>query len=662
MKISRKIIVPGITITALGILIMILLLHYAVSDKLNTYFFNLADRQGTTAINFLNNQQKNALNNTKWLESSARLITTINTNDRDGARDLLELGVKSFNVDYITVTDNQGNIFYDTLHPEWFGVNLSRNLVIQKALSGTPSSGFEVDENRMVLRAASPIINSDGIHQGTVSIGFIISNEAYLKKLKNFFDADLTIYGGNTCIGTTLIDESGKALSGLIIDKPEISENIKNQGYHSEVSSINNVSYSARYEAIHDLNGNIIGVIFLGKNNSLIAEMSGSVRNLSMIFGAAIILAICILMPFAIGTIIGKPLKRILYFLKDASEGNGDLTKRLKSTKDDELGEIANYFNKYNEKICALIEQVADSGSFVQESAQDLSTIATENGTAATEVARNVSDLATGTGKQAKSVNSGVALLSGINDSILEVNENANYFTLSSDNAQKTVVRGFSALETQVQAMQENKKASENVIVSMESLATDSEKIGNIVNVIGDIAGQTNLLALNAAIEAARAGEHGKGFAVVADEVRDLAEKSQHATKEITQLIIDIQSRVKHAVQEVNYANDAVKKQEKSINDTKVVFTDIQDTVLSFVDKAQEVVKIADSLTHDANVVLSEMNSISKGLDLSASVSEQVSAATQEQTAATEEIAATATQLFEAATLLKDQINQFKYK
>jgi methyl-accepting chemotaxis protein len=297
----------------------------------------------------------------------------------------------------------------------------------------------------------------------------------------------------------------------------------------------------------------------------------------------------------------------------------------------------------------------------VRESASHLSAIATENGRASEDIANNVADLASGATDQAQSVGSSLNTLNQMNQAILFVDQGAVYFQATSDEAQKTVQNGLEALAMQTVAMQDNKGNALQVMEVIQSLTADSEQIGNIINVIDDIARQTNLLALNAAIEAARAGEQGRGFSVVADEVRDLAEKSQKATKEIAQLIGKIQDHVQLAVAEVNNASLAMERQEQSAEDTKLAFKDIQQTVMKFITKAQDIAELSDKLKASADAVLDEMSSISHIIDTTAANSEEVSAATEEQTATTEEMAATSQRLSDAAAELQDLVGKFKY-
>jgi methyl-accepting chemotaxis protein len=663
MSLSKKLILPQIIITILGIAALIVVTQILVKDMLTEHFDDLIKSRGEAAIDYLEDQQQQALHYTDWVESSTRLINALANGNLNDANSLLTMGLTSFSVDYMTVTDLQGNIFANTIDPTKNGVNIFSQPGIQKAVAGIDSVGMELDGSKFYMRAATPLKNSDGQIIGALSMGYDMSSQAFVDKVGRLLDADVTIFGGDMRLATTLKDASGKSLAGT----PLTNQTILNQvlmagsGPYVGYSVINGSDYIARYDPLKNSDGKIIGMFFVGKNSSMIANISGVQQRWSIILGLGIVLLLLLVMYFLVKKIIAQPINRVVSFLKDASEGDGDLTLRIEQDSKDELGKLALYFNQFIEVICQLIREVSKSGDSVNDSAHQLSTIAAENGNAATEIANNIAGLAQGANEQAEAIGQGLEMLNAMGSAIVDVDTNANYFTASSDEAKATVDRGLQALETQKDAMTENKRNSENVMRAMESLAADSEKIGNIVNVIRDIAGQTTLLALNAAIEAARAGEHGRGFSVVADEVGDLAEKSQEAAKEITKLINEIQERVQKAVLEVDGSVVAVNKQEESVNVTRLVFDDIKTTVINFVDKAHSIVALADKLRKESEVVIEAMSNVSRIIDETAASTEEASAATQEQTASTEEIAATAQTLSDAVKTLNEQINQFKY-
>ena len=253
------------------------------------------------------------------------------------------------------------------------------------------------------------------------------------------------------------------------------------------------------------------------------AEIHSGLRTLMsayiVIFAAALLL-IAALVAFFVRSVVVLPVARTAAMLKDIAEGEGDLTRRLKVSSNDETGQLCVNFNKFADKIHALISQVRSGAQAVDASSVKIKDATREQVSGATEQVSAVNEAST---------------------TVKELAVTAAQIAQNAENVAKIAERTMAG-------MQEINIRVDATAKKIMALGEKSQSIGNITKLIDDIAEQTNLLALNAAIEAARAGEAGRGFAVVAQEVRKLAERSSDSTEEIRQLITEIQTETNATV------------------------------------------------------------------------------------------------------------------
>ena len=252
---------------------------------------------------------------------------------------------------------------------------------------------------------------------------------------------------------------------------------------------------------------------------------------LLIVFAAAAVLA---LLSWSLSRSILHPIASMTEVLRNIAQGEGDLTQRLPITNNDEIGEACRLFNTFVEKLQGIIGQVAQTAREVTRSTAQLSATSGELAQATEEMSAKAGYLATASEEMAAT--------------ITDIAQNCNLAADNSNQANTAAVTGARVVESTIAGMRRIAANTKLSASTVSSLGVCSEQIGEIVATIEDIADQTNLLALNAAIEAARAGEQGRGFAVVADEVRALAERTTTATKEIGGMIRNIQSETRKAV------------------------------------------------------------------------------------------------------------------
>ena len=338
----------------------------------------------------------------------------------------------------------------------------------------------------------------------------------------------------------------------------------------------------------------------------------------------------------------------------------GDLRAKVEIDSKDEIGELGKAVNVMTDDLRTLIKQLAISAEQLAASSEELTAGAEQSALAATQVAESIVEVAEGAGTQLEAAETSKDIMGKLSSGIQDIADNTVIIVETAKKASAAAQEGGDAVMDAKNQMVciENSVKNSSVVVS--ELGERSKEIGEIVNTISGIAGQTNLLALNAAIEAARAGEQGRGFAVVADEVRKLAEQSQEAAKQITILISGIQSDTAKAVEAMIDETQQVKRGTEVVDRAGKTFDDITNLVQQMSIQTRDVsVKIQEMATgSDSMVVL-----VRKIDDISKNTAEQtqtVSAATEEQSASMEEIASSSHALAKMAGEIQSAISKFK--
>lgn len=406
--------------------------------------------------------------------------------------------------------------------------------------------------------------------------------------------------------------------------KPSVNRDVAKLSFNKTLDKYQWVVGTGFY--IDDIEAELARHMQLGQQETITLLL----RNIAV---SLAVLVLTIVVTLVIGNRITRPLEAAVAALNNIASGEGDLTRRLSATSTDEVGTLSLAFNHFIEQIQSLVSQVGVTSSHVFDVSARLKDSSSQFITQMQGHRRETEQVVT---------------------AVTEMSSTAQEVASSAANA-ATATSAASAEAVQAREVVAVATHSINQLVSevdqaahvIQQLAQETGKIGSVVEVIRGIAEQTNLLALNAAIEAARAGEQGRGFAVVADEVRSLAGRTQQSTVEINSMLQRLQSGVAEAV-EVMQSSQA--RSEETIHETGKISNSL-DGVAAAVDTINEMNLQIATAAEEQNAVAEEIN---RNLVAIQHIVEQLTQAADESQQSTEE-------LVDTGNVLKNLVSRFRY-
>ncbi|MFZ5969052.1 MAG: methyl-accepting chemotaxis protein [Bacillota bacterium] len=408
------------------------------------------------------------------------------------------------------------------------------------------------------------------------------------------------------------------------------------------------------YYTSFDETGWILGLSI--PENELFGPLKSLMTKLLLIICASLLIVVLIV--FLYSQYITNSIRKVNDFSKTIAQG--DLSSSLDSKSKDELGQMSNHLNTMTASMRTMIKDVMHNIDQLVETSQSLATGAEQTQKANEQIAETMQSLALGKDEEQKITDNTAKTAEEIAKGIEHIANNIQTVADTTVETSRLAQNGNQVVDLAISQME---KIHKNVLTSgnvVNQLGEKSNQIGEIVSLITSISDQTNLLALNAAIEAARAGEHGKGFAVVADEVRKLAEQSGKAAGNITSLIQEIQKDIGSAIATMQEGTQSVEQGITMVDDAGTSFHSILDAINSISGQMQDIAAVIEEIAAETETMVGSMEHITSLSQQSLENIESTAAASEEQTALGREISDAALTLSQMSESLMQQVNKFK--
>lgn len=500
--------------------------------------------------------------------------------------------------------------FFRVHKPEKFGDDLSsfRKTVVKANQDRKPIQGIERGVAGIGVRGVYPVSSVTGQAVGTVEFGLAL-NDRFFNEFKKKFNADIALY---------LNDGASMKWFAGTFDQSVVDDGFLRQAQKEASltrSELNDIPVSIYAHVVKDFSGTPMGTLILALDRSYYVDALSSAK-IKVSIMAIVALAVGGLMAFLVSRAITGPLCRVIDGLTEIAEGDGNLTLRIDDPGDNEIGNLVKAFNTFVGKLQGLIGDVKNNIHQLNESAGSVDQLAAQTSNAVNEQQKGVKDVADAIGDMSSSVHQ-VAQRTG---------EAAEVATQASGHSQQ----GSRVVSDTITTIQQLSQSLDQTTDVINSLSQESTEIGSVLDVIRGIAEQTNLLALNAAIEAARAGEQGRGFAVVADEVRTLAQRTQDSTSEIQNVIERLQSGVQTTVDNMQRSQASVVRGVESANAAGKELDELNSAVAKLGEMNTDISKVIDEQSRAANSIDGHIGNINESATEAAEMSKRSQQASDE--------------------------------